>query len=64
MCREIYEAMRLKITVPTEGKPRIKGNLDQNIIRLTREVEEWATDVTMSRVSSKQTDSVMAEVAT
>jgi hypothetical protein len=64
MRRDIYEAMRIKITVPTEGKPRISGSLDRNIIRLTREVEDWATDVSKYRISSKRTDKVMAEVAT
>jgi hypothetical protein len=55
--------MRLKIFVPTKGKPRISGSLDRNIIRLTREVEDWATDVSKYRISSKRTDKVIAVVA-
>ena len=54
--------MWLRITVPAAGKPRITGNLDQNIIRLTREVEDWATDVSKHRISSKRTDKVMSVV--
>jgi hypothetical protein len=59
---DIYEAMGIKITVPTEGKPRISGSLDQSIIRLSREVEDWTTDVSKYRISSNRTDKVMSVV--
>jgi hypothetical protein len=64
MRRGIFEAMRLRITVPAEGKPRIMGSVDQNVVRMSREAEEWAADVSRHRISSKRTDKVMAEVAT
>jgi site-specific DNA recombinase len=44
MRREIYEAMRLRITVPSQGKPRISGSVDQHVIRLTRRAEDWAAE--------------------
>jgi hypothetical protein len=56
--------MRLRITVPAEGKPRITGSVDQNVVRMSREAEEWAADVSKHKISSKRTDKVMAEVAT
>ena len=64
MRRGIYEAMRLRITVPAEGKPRITGSVDQNVVRMSREAEEWAADVSKHKISSNRTDKVMAEVAT
>jgi site-specific DNA recombinase len=60
--RHTYEAMKLRITVTTEGKPRIRCNVDQNVVRLTREVESWATEQSLHQdklvVSSKRTDKV------
>jgi hypothetical protein len=60
MRRDTYEAMRLRITVPTEGKPRIMGSVDQNVVRMSREAEEWAADALKYRISSKRTDKVMS----
>ncbi len=42
-----------------EGRRRA----DQNIIRLTREVEDWATDVSKYRISSNRPDKVVSVVA-
>lgn len=59
--------MRLKITVPAEGRPRISGSVDENVLRMGRDAEEWAADALQYRdklkVSSKRTDKVMAVVA-
>jgi hypothetical protein len=67
MRRDIYEAMRLNITVPAEGRPRISGSVDENVLRMGRDAEEWAADALQYRdklkVSSKRTDKVMSVVA-
>ncbi len=67
MRRDIYEAMRLKITVPAEGRPRISGSVDENVLRMGRDAEEWAAEALQYRdklkVSSKRTDKVMSVVA-
>ncbi len=64
--RELYEAMRLQATVPKNGPIRVKCDVSQQVIRLSRAVEEWATEEAgydgLLRLS-KNTDKVMAEVA-
>lgn len=64
--RELYEAMRLQVTVLKNGPIRVKCDVNQQIIKMSRAVEEWATeeaeyDGLLS--SSQRTDKVMAEVA-
>lgn len=64
--RGIYEAMRLQVTVPQDGPVRIKCAVDQNVIKMSRAVEEWAVEEMKydgKLYSSKSTDKVMAEVA-
>ena len=60
--------MRLKITVPAEGRPRISGSVDENVLRMGRDAEKLAAEALPCRVklkvSSKETDKVMAEAAT
>jgi hypothetical protein len=72
MRREIYEAMRLKVTVAKDGTPRIQGVVDAQVIRLTRAVEDYGHEVEQYREKlrvggklslSKGTATVMAEVA-
>jgi site-specific DNA recombinase len=72
MRREIYEALRLKVTVAADGNPRIQGIADAQVIRLTRGVVEYGREVEQYRQklmvggkvsSSKGTATVMAEVA-
>jgi hypothetical protein len=68
MRREIYEALRLRITVGSDGTAHIQGNADANVIRLTRGVEDYAAEVEEYRgklrvSSSKGSAVVMAEVA-
>jgi hypothetical protein len=64
--REIYEALRLKITVG-HGSLKFDANVDAEVIRLTREVEEYAGEIERYRdkvrISRKKTDKVMVEVA-
>jgi hypothetical protein len=72
MRREIYEALRLKVTVAKGGTPRMQGVADAQVIRLTRAVEDYGNEVEQYREklrvggelsSSKGTVTVMAEVA-
>jgi hypothetical protein len=66
MRREIYEALRLKVTVSADGRPRIQGIADAKVVRLTRGVEEYGQEVEQYRQKltlSKNTATVMAEVA-
>jgi hypothetical protein len=68
MRREIYEALRLGITVAPDGTARIRGNADAKVIRITRAVEDYAAEVEEYRgrlkvSSSKDSAVVMAEVA-
>ncbi len=69
MRREIYEALRLKVTVSKDGTPRMQGIADAQVIRLTRRVEEYGHEVEQYRAhlrvggklsSSKDTATVMA----
>ncbi len=64
--RELYEAMRLQVTVPKDGPIRVRCDVNQQVIRLSHAVEEWATDEAEHEgqlYSSQRTDKVMAEVA-
>lgn len=64
--REIFEAMRLKITVPKDGPVRVKCDVNQQVIKMSRAIEEWAVEEMKydgKLYSSKSTDKVMAEVA-
>ena len=64
--RELYEAMRLQVTVPKVGPIRVRCDVTQQVIRLSRAVEEWATEEAEHEgqlYSSQRTDKVMAEVA-
>ncbi|MDQ3303569.1 MAG: recombinase family protein, partial [Actinomycetota bacterium] len=64
--RELYEAMRLVVTVPKDGPIRVRCDVNQQVIRLSRAVEEWATEEAKYEGllrSSQNTDKVMAEVA-
>ncbi len=72
MRREIYKALRLKVTVAKDSMPRIQGVVDAQVIRLTRAVEDYGHEVEQYREkvrvggklsSSKDTATVMAEVA-
>ena len=69
MRREIYEALNLKVTVATDGTPRIQGMADAQVVRLTRAVEDYGHEVEQYRKklrvggklsSSKRTATVMA----
>jgi hypothetical protein len=65
MRREIYEVLHLKVTVPAEGAPRIQGNADANVIRLTRGVEEYGHEVEAYRgklITSRNSAMVMSVV--
>lgn len=42
MRRAIYQMLRLKITVRGDGTIRAEADVDANVIRLTRDVEEYA----------------------
>jgi hypothetical protein len=64
--RELYEAMRLQVTVPKDGPIRVRCDVSQQVIRLSRTVEDWATEEAEYEgllSSSQTTDKVMAEVA-
>ena len=64
--REIYEAMRLTVTVPKDGPVRVKCDVNQQVIKMSRAVEEWAVEEMKydgKIYSSKSTDKVMVEVA-
>ncbi len=64
--RELYEAMRLQVTVPKDGPIRVRCDVTTRVIRLSRAVEEWATEEAEHEgqlYSSQGTDKVMAEVA-
>lgn len=66
MRREIYDALQLNVIVGQDGKPRVKGIADVQVIRLTRAVEEYGQEVEQYRgllTSSNRTAMVMAEVA-
>ena len=64
--REIYEAMQLQVTVPKDGPVRVKCDVNQQVIKMSRAVEEWAVEEMKydgKIYSSKSTDKVMVEVA-
>jgi hypothetical protein len=68
MRREIYESLRLGVTVAADGTARIQGNADANVIRLTHGVEDYGHEVERYRgklrvSSSKVSAMEMAEVA-
>jgi hypothetical protein len=42
MRRAIYQMLRLKLTVSGDGTIRAEADVDANVIRLTRDVEEYA----------------------
>jgi Recombinase zinc beta ribbon domain len=68
MRREIYEALRLKVTVAKDGTPRTQGIADAQVIRLTRSVEDYGQEVariqeSAEAYSSNNSATVMAEVA-
>ncbi len=57
--------MRLKVTV-SKDSIRVHCDVNQQVIRMSRAVEEWAGDQMKydgKLYSSKPTDKVMAEVA-
>ena len=63
----IYEALRLKVTVAADGTPRIQGIVDAQVIRLTRGVEDYGQEVAEYRSrlkvsSSNRTATVMSVV--
>ena len=63
--RELYEAMRLQVTVPKDGPIRVRCDVTQQAIRLSRAVEEWATEEAKHEgqlYSSQATDDVMFEM--
>jgi site-specific DNA recombinase len=69
MRREVYEALRLKVTVAKDGTPRMQGVADAQVIRLTRAVEDYGHEVEQYREklrvggelsSSKGTATVMS----
>ena len=67
MRREIYEALRIKITVGRNSL-KFEANVDANVIKMTRAVEYYAEEVERYRgklkiASLRRTDEVMAEVA-
>ena len=65
--RELYEAMRLEVTVPKDGPIRVRCDVTAQVIRLSRAVEDWAREEMEydgKVYSSSSTDEVMAEVAT
>lgn len=64
--RELYEAMRLRVTVSKDGPIRVRCDINQQVIRMSRAVEEWATHEARYDGllhSSPNTDEVMAEAA-
>ncbi len=66
--RELYEAMRLELTVPKVGPSRVRCDVNRQVIKMSRAVEDWARDQAehegmLTVGSSKPTDKVMAEVA-
>jgi hypothetical protein len=66
MRREIYEALRLKVTVSKEGTLRIQGIADAQVIKLTHGVEDYGQEVERYRQKltlSNRTATSMAEVA-
>lgn len=59
--------MRLTATVPKDGPVRVQCDVNQQVIKMSRAVEEWATEEVKydgKLYSSKPTDKVMAEVVT
>lgn len=57
--------MRLTATVPKDGPPRVQCDVNQQVIKMRRVVEECAEDQMQHEgklYSSKPTDRVMAEV--
>lgn len=65
--RELYEAMRLQVTVPKDGPIKVRCDVNRQAIRMSRAVKEWATEEGKSdgllTSSSRESDKVMAEVA-
>jgi hypothetical protein len=64
--RELYEAMRLQVTVPKDGPIRVRCDVNQQVIKMSRAVEEWAVEEVKydgKLYSSKPTDKVMVETA-
>jgi hypothetical protein len=53
------------VTVPKDGPVRVKCDVNQQVIKMSRAVEEWAVEEVKYEgkiYSSKPTDKVMVEV--